>query len=175
MFLCVGPSMRNLLLLIVIVLAGGAGWYGGSWKGRDAIQALAKVKEVGQQAQAEHDKAVQDLKQSTANLLTDYQKGQKARDAAHAREKSKLDAELANRDKTIAALRNERQGKQTEIERIEVRLAGTTFSEERLRLRDEIARLKKDLAEKQAQIDGFECTKMLVPAQLLTPLQGRLP
>ena len=162
-------------MLIVVVLAGSAGWYGGSWKGRDAVQALAKVKELGRQARTEHDKAVQDLKQSTANLIADYRKGQKARDAAHAREKSKLDSELANRDNTIANLRNERRDKQTEIDKREVQLTGTTLPEERQRLLDEIARLKKDLAEKQAQIDGFECTKVPVPAQLLTPLQGSIP
>jgi len=53
--------MQNLIYLIIMALAGGAGWYGGSWKGRDAIQALDKAKAVGEQAIAERDKLDRDL------------------------------------------------------------------------------------------------------------------
>ena len=161
--------------MIVILLAGGAGWYGGSWWGRDAIQALAKVNELGRQARAEHDKVARDLKQSTADQIAKYEQDQKRRDAAHIREKRKLDAELANRDRTIARLRSERQGQQTQIAKTEMRLADTTQSEERQRLLGEITRLQKSLADRQAQIEGFECTKVPVPATLLTPLQGGFP
>src|SRR3990167_1673111 len=68
--------MQNLIYLIIMALAGGAGWYGGSWKGRDAIQALDKAKAVGEQAIAERDKLDRDLKQSLARLTNEFQQGQ---------------------------------------------------------------------------------------------------
>ena len=37
--------MGKLVLLIAMVLAGAAGYYIGSWSGRDALQALSKAKE----------------------------------------------------------------------------------------------------------------------------------
>ena len=48
---------------------------------------------------------------------------------------------------------------------------GTT-AEERQRLLAENARLKQEVADKETQIAGFECSKLPVPAPLLSPLQG---
>ena len=79
--------MQNLIYLIIMVLAGGAGWYGGSWKGRDAIQALDKAKTVGEQAIAERDKLDRDLKQSLARLTNEFAQGQQQRDAEHVKGK----------------------------------------------------------------------------------------
>ena len=165
--------MQNLIYLIIMVLAGGAGWYGGSWKGRDAIQALDKAKAVGEQAIAERDKLDRDLKQSLARLTNEFAQGQQQRDAEHVKVKDELTGALAQRDKTIAALGRARDGGQATIRRNEARIQDTgTSAEERQRLLAENARLKQEVADKETQIAGFECSKLPVPAPLLSPLQG---
>jgi small-conductance mechanosensitive channel len=165
--------MQNLIYLIIMALAGGAGWYAGSWKGRDAIEALDKAKAVGEQAIAERDKLDRDLKQSLARLTSEFQQGQQQRDAEHAKVKDELTGALAQRDKTIAALGRARDSSRAAIRSNEARIqdAGTS-AEERQRLLAENARLKQEVADKETQIAGFECSKVPVPAPLLSPLQG---
>ena len=75
--------MRNLVLLIVMALAGAGGWYVGSWSGRDAIAALAKAKDLGEQAQTEHDKTVKSLNQKLAGLTGEFEQGQKKLEDEH--------------------------------------------------------------------------------------------
>ncbi|MDO9285519.1 MAG: hypothetical protein Q7U26_11515 [Aquabacterium sp.] len=165
--------MQNLIYLIIMALAGGAGWYAGSWKGRDAIEALDKAKAVGEQAIAERDQLDRDLKQRVARLTSEFQQGQQQRDAEHAKVKDELTGALAQRDKTIAALGRARDSSQATIRSNEARLQdATTSAEERQRLLADNARLKQEVADKETQIAGFECSKVPVPAPLLTPLQG---
>lgn len=165
--------MKYLVLLIIMALSGAAGWYGGSWRGRDAIQALAKEKAMAEQAVAARDKVEGELKQNLAKLTADYQQGQAQRDAEHAKARSDLTVALASRDKTIADLGRVRDTRQSEIARLkqQAELVGTS-PEERLRLQAEIDRLKRDVADKETQIAGFECSKVPVPGPLLAPLQG---
>lgn len=165
--------MQNLIYLIIMALAGGAGWYAGSWKGRDAIEALDKAKAVGEQAIAERNQLDRDLKQSLARLTSEFQQGQQQRDAEHAKVKDELTGALAQRDKTIATLGRARDSSQAAIRRNEARIQETGISaEERQRLLAENNRLKQEVADKETQIAGFECSKLPVPAPLLTPLQG---
>ena len=59
--------MQNLIYLIIMALAGGAGWYAGGWKGRDLQQAVDKAKAVAEEAVAARDKIERDLKASQAD------------------------------------------------------------------------------------------------------------
>ena len=165
--------MQNLIYLIILVLAGGAGWYAGSWKGRDAIEALDKAKAVGEQAIAERDKLDRDLKQNLARLTSEFETVRQQRDAEHARVTSELTGALAQRDKTIADLNRVRDSSRAAIRRNEGLIKdASTSAEERQRLQAENARLKQEVADKETQIAGFECSKVPVPAPLLSPLQG---
>jgi chromosome segregation ATPase len=165
--------MQNLIYIIIMALAGGAGWYAGSWKGRDAIEALDKAKAVGEQAIAERNQLDRDLKQSLARLTNEFQQGQQQRDAEHAKVKDELTGALVQRDKTIAALGRARDSSQAAIRSNEARIQDTGISAvERQRLLAENARLKQEVADKETQIAGFECSKLPVPAPLLSPLQG---
>jgi len=165
--------MKYLVLLIIMALSGAAGWYGGSWRGRDAIQALEKAQAMAKEAVAERDKREGELKQTLAQRTAEYQQGQAQRDADHAKVRGDLTAALAGRDKTIADLGRARDSRQAEIARLKAQSeqVGTT-PEEKLRLQAEIDRLKRDVADKETQIAGFECSKVPVPEKLLTPLQG---
>jgi len=165
--------MQNLIYLIIMALAGGAGWYGGSWQGRDAITALGQAKAVGAQAIAERDKLQLDLKQELARLTGEFQQGQQQRDTDHAIQATALKTALASSDKTVTELRRVQSGKQTEITRLAAQAADlATAPAERLRLQAEVARLQREVQDRETQIAGFECSKVAVPAELLSPLQG---
>ena len=56
--------MQNLIYLVIMALAGAAGWYAGSWKGRDAVEAVARYQKLGEDAEAA-------LKQAKGQLQTD--------------------------------------------------------------------------------------------------------
>ncbi len=164
--------MQNLIYLLIMALAGGAGWYGGSWRGRDAINALQQAKVVGQQAIVERDKLQAELQQTVTRLTSEFQQGQQARDAAHAQQASQLNAALASRDKKIVELGRSRDGKQADIVRIQAQInSSSTAPDERQRLQAEVNRLSQEVRDKETQIAGFECTKVAVPAELLLPLQ----
>lgn len=164
--------MRNLVLLIVMVLAGGAGWWAGSWKGRDAIAALEKAKELGEQAQKAQVAETQALKKQLESIGAEFEAKQKARDAEFASAKGALDSALAGRDKTIAALQRSSGSKQTRIVEIEKRVADPTLpSAERGALQSEIDRLRAEVSAERARVAGLECSKVPVPAELLAPLR----
>ena len=179
--------MRNLVLLIVALLAGAAGWYVGSWSGRDAIQALAKAKVLGEQAQVAHDKAVKGLNDQLAGLGAEYAQGKKSLEDAHAQAKREFSTVLAGRDQRIADLGRVRTSTQTQLAGLKQALAnaGTATGtgtgsgatpQDRERLQADIARLEKQVADQQTLIAGLECSKVAVPAELLAPLRlGSLP
>lgn len=165
--------MQKLIYLIIMALAGAAGWYAGSWKGRDAIAALDKAKAVGEQAIAERDKLQQDLQQNLAKLTAEFEKGQQQRDAEHQQVTARLKDELDKSEGTIKLLKQARDVKQTEIRRLAAMIdSKATSPDERIKLQAQIAALQKDVADKEAKIAGFECTKVPVPTELLSPLQG---
>lgn len=172
--------MRNLVLLIVALLAGAAGWYGGSWSGRDAIQALAKAKALGEQAQAEHAKAVKGLNDQLAGLGADYAQGKKSLEDAHAQAKREFSTVLAGRDQRIADLGRVRTTTQTQLAGLKQALAnagtgtgtaGGATAQDRERLQADINRLEKQVADQQTLIAGLECSKVAVPGELLAPLR----
>ncbi len=168
--------MRNLVLLIVMVLAGAAGWYAGSWSGKDAIAALAKAKDLGEQAQAEHDKVVKGLNQRLAGLSSEFEQGQKKLETEHAQAKAEFNAVLAGRDQRIAELGKVRSVTQTRIVTLQQAVASPTIDpEERNRLQAEITKLEKTVTDQQTLIAGLECSKVAVPAELLAPLRGGQP
>lgn len=168
--------MGKLLLLVVMVLAGVTGWTVGSWSGRDARQALAKAKDLGEQAQTEHDKAVKALNQRIASMTADFERDSKKLADDHASAKAELSAALANRDQRIADLVRTRGGAQSQIAALRQAASSASVSpEERLRLQAEITRLQQQVADQQTLIAGLECSKVQVPAELLAPLRVGSP
>jgi predicted nucleic acid-binding Zn-ribbon protein len=157
-------------LLIVAVLAGAAGWSIGSWSGRDALQALSKAKDLGEQAQTEHDKVVKALNQRIEAMSADFAQDKKKLDDDHARAKTDFNAVLANRDQRIADLGRARSGAQSQIAALQ-QAATSAPPEDRARLQAEITRLQKTVADQQTLVAGLECSKVQVPAELLAPLR----
>ena len=168
--------MQKLLLLIMAILAGGGGWYIGSWSGRDAIQALAAAKDLGKQAEAAHDKAQKALNKQLTDLNDQFQTGQKKLEDEHSRAKAEFATVLAGRDQRIADLGKARTGTQTRIVTLQQAVVQPGISaEERAKLQTEIDRLKKEVDDQKILIAGLECSKVTVPAELLAPMRRGQP
>ena len=168
--------MQKILLLVVAILAGLGGWYVGSWKGRDAIQALDKAKDLGQQAEAAQAKTQKALDKQIADLTQQFQSSQKKLEDEHSQAKAEFATVLAGRDKRIADLGKTRSVTQTRIVTLEASAAQPGISaEERARLQTEIDRLKKEVDDQKVLIAGLECSKVAVPAELLAPLRRGQP
>ena len=121
---------------------------------------------------SERDKIERDLKASQADLVARFERDQQSRDANHAKVTDELKTALANSDKTVAELKRTRDGKQAQIRQNTVIIENKdTTAPERARLQAENDRLKAEVASQQAQIAGFECSKVPVPAKLLSPVQ----
>ena len=164
--------MQKLLLLIVALLAGVGGWTIGSWKGRDAIQALDRAKDAGKQAEDALAKAQKDLNQKIADLTDQHRASQQQLADAHDRARAEFASTLAGRDQRIADLGKVRVGTQTRIVTLQQQVAQPGLStEERARLQAEIDRLSKEVDAQKTLIAGLECSKVAVPAELLAPLR----
>ena len=168
--------MQKLLLLIVALLAGVGGWTIGSWKGRDAIQALDKAKDAGKQAEDALAKAQKDLNQKIADLTDQHRASQQQLAETHDRARAEFASTLAGRDQRIADLGKVRVGTQTRIVTLQQQVTQPGLStEERARLQAEIDRLSKEVDAQKTLIAGLECSKVAVPAELLAPLRRGQP
>ena len=168
--------MQKLLVLIVAILAGLGGWTIGSWKGRDAIQALEKAQDLGKQAEAAQDKAQKALNQQIAELNAKFQADQKRLEDEHQRAKAEFDTVLAGRDRRIAELGKVRTTTQTRIVTLEQKAAEPGLTQEaRDALLADIDRLKREVDAQKTLIAGLECSKVAVPDELLAPLRRGQP
>ena len=164
--------MKNITLIIVMLVAAIAGYFFGSYSGRNAKEALANAQVAAELATKDHDKTVKELNDRLAKLDSDYEIDKKARDASYEKQKIKWAELLAGRDKRITELSKESSGTGAEIERLRRSLKGMTSPEERQRMNERIAKLEKELKDQQTLIAGLECSKVPVPQEMLDRLKG---
>lgn len=164
--------MRNLVLLIAMVAAGVAGWWAGSWKGRDAIAALEKAKTIGEQVQTAHAQETAALKSRLEAIGAEFAQQQKAREEQFAGARQALETALSGRERTLLALRSSSAGKALQLAEVQKAAeAPGRSAEERAAMQAEIVRLKTELDAERLRAAGLECTKVAVPEELLTPLR----
>ena len=164
--------MKYVVVLMVILLAGGAGWLLGSRSGADAREALARAQELGKQVQHAHEQETTSLKQQLAKIKADFDQGQQAREAQHAQSKQALDAALAGRDKTIADLNRSVARQQARLTFLQQQLNNPSLPmAERATLKGEVDRLNDELQQERQRVQGVQCSKVPVPDELLQPLR----
>lgn len=161
--------MKNLLLLLVLVCGLAAGYFVGDYRGKEARLALEKAIETGRTVEREREAALLALKKELDEINTKYRhdldasrQDYAARSAEWERAKAGLDETIRRQsDKLAAANRN--------IEQLTSRL-GASSGPERERLEQEIARLRKQSAELQRELEGNRCLKTAVPRSVLEAL-----
>ncbi len=168
--------MGKLVLLIAMALAGAAGWFGGGWSGRHAVAELAEAKALGKQSREAHDEIVKGLNQKLAGMGSDFAQDQKKRDDAHVKSQAELSGLLGQRDQRIAELGRVKGSTQTRLVSLRQAAAAPGVSPElHAQQIAQIAQLEKTVIDQQIMIQGFECTKIAVPADLLAVFRAGQP
>ena len=166
--------MQNLIYLIIMALAGGAGWYAGSWKGRDAVEAVAKYQRLGEDAEAA-------LKQVKTQLQTDLAAKDAKFDAelkklndSHSQQIQSYDAKIAGNQAEITRLGKLSATGQARIADLTRRRDAAATVEEKKKFDTQIQ--AEVVAQKavEVEIDGRKCLPVPVPLAVLADWQSVL-
>jgi chromosome segregation ATPase len=163
--------MKYLVILIALVAGGISGYYLGAHQGKSAIEALDSLKQAAKQEKAESDKTINALKEGMAGLSAEHKNELARIEAEHKQQRAKLDAALAGKDKKIKDLSAKVNNNQQEIERLQLMAANVSDPEEKKKLQEEIARLKKEKLNLQSGVDGLKCLSVPAPDEILVRLQ----
>jgi hypothetical protein len=164
--------MQNLIYLILIVLAGGAGWMAGSWSGRDAKQALEGAKDMGKQVTVVRD-----------NLQTEIDTKLQTLKAEHDAEVQKLragfDAEtlvwkkqLADRPAEMKVLDQKIKAAQANVDKLQAERKLLTDPKQIAALNATIAQQQRDIEAARVRNEGLKCSQQPVPEDMLARLRG---
>lgn len=167
--------MQNLIYLVIMALAGAAGWYAGSWKGRDAVEAVARYQKLGEDAEAA-------LKQAKGQLQTDLA----AKDAkfgaelkklgeTHAQQIQSYDAKIAGNQAEIARLSKASLAGQARIADLTRRRDAATTPEEKKKLDTQLQAEVVVQKAVEVEITGRQCLPVQVPLAVLADWQGAKP
>jgi len=167
--------MQNLIYLIIMVLAGGAGWYGGSWKGRDAVQAVARYQKLGEEAQAALQQAKGQLQKDLADKDAKFDAEIKKLNESHTQQIQSFDAKIAGNTKEIARLTQVSAAGQSRIAGLVKQRDAAATPEEKKKLDTQIQ--AEVVAQKavEVEIDGRKCLPVPVPLAVLAEWQAVKP
>ena len=168
--------MTKWLMLIVAVLAGGGGWWLGSWSGRDALDSLAKARAEAQEAKAALGQAQGRLDKQLSQLQTQFVGDQQKLQESNSRAQAEFTRLLDSRDKRIADLSKSHTAAQGNINELAKVLAnpGTSAADRQL-VQGQIDALNQKLAQTAILLEGFNCSKVPVPPDLLRPMREAQP
>lgn len=162
--------MRNLVLIVAMVAAGLAGFFLGSWGGRSAKEALARVEASARESEAQFQKTTKELQTRLAALGSEHEQAtQKIKDDFKQQEDAFASA-VAARDQRITELQRSRKGIQAEIADARARLAAAKSEADRKAAEAEIGKLQKQEQVVVTTVEGEQCANVKVPPSLLTAL-----
>ena len=164
--------MQNLIYLILIALAGGAGWWAGGWKGRDALEAVAQYKKLGEDAQAELARTKGQLATDLAAKEASFQAELQQLAQTHAQQLQRYDGQLAGNQAEIARLAKASSAGQARIAELARQRDGAVTQAERLAIETKIRAAVAEQNAVQVEIDGRQCMAVPVPQVFLTEWQG---
>lgn len=164
--------MQNLIYLIIMALAGGAGWWAGSWKGRDAVEAVARYQKLGEEAQAALTQAKTQLATDLAAKDAKFDAELKKLGEAHAQQLQSYDSKLAGNQAEITRLSGLSKAGQTRIAELRASLATATTPKERETINTQIQAAVQAQTAVQVEIDGRQCMPVPVPLTFLAEWKG---
>lgn len=167
--------MQNLVYLILIVLSAGAGWYGGSWQGRDAVQAVAKYQKLGEDAQAALVQAKTQLQTDLAAKDAKFDAEIQKLTATHSQQVQSYDAKIAGNAQEISRLSRLSAAGQTRIATLIQQRESAATPDEKKKLETQIQ--AEVVAQKavEVEIDGRKCLPVPVPLAVLADWQAVKP
>ena len=167
--------MQNLIYLVIMALAGGAGWYAGSWKGRDAVDALARIAQSTVQAKEALQASDAKLKTDLAAQKAQFDAERAQLDAAHAQQTTSLQATIASNSQELAKLQKTSLGKQTEIARLTHERDAAKTPDEKKLLDTQLQVVVAEQKTVQVEIDGRQCLPVPVPLVVRADWRGAAP
>lgn len=167
--------MQNLIYLLVMALAGGAGWYAGSWKGRDAVEAVARYQKLGEEAQAALQQAQTRLQTDLAAKDAKFDAEMKKLADTHAQQLQGYDAKIAGNQAEIARLSRLSSAGQARIAQLTQQRDAAATPEQRRAIDTQLQ--AEVVAQKavQVEIDGRQCLAVPVPLAVLADWRGAQP
>lgn len=161
--------MRNIILLAVLICGLTAGYFVGSFRGRDAIEALKKEKETMATLEKERASIEANLKKDIASLEqkrnSEMSKAREEFDANSAKwEKSK-----ANLDATIKKQNAMLVSTNRDIDALSGKLSTATGAD-KAKLEADIARLRQQAQDIQVEADGTRCLQTKAPHDVIEAL-----
>lgn len=164
--------MQNLIDLIIMALAAGAGWYAVSWKGRDAVEAVARYQKLGEDAQAALQQAKTQLQTDLATKDATFDAELKKLTASHAQQIQSYDAKIAGNAQEIARLTQVSAAGQARIAGLVKQRDAAATPVEKKKLDTQIQ--AEVVAQKAVgvEIDGRRCLPVPVPLAVLADWQA---
>ncbi|MES2719115.1 MAG: hypothetical protein V4795_25365 [Pseudomonadota bacterium] len=167
--------MQNLIYLIIMALAGGAGWYAGSWKGRDAVEAVAKYQKLGEEAQAALQQAKTQLQTDLAAKDAKFDAELKQLTDSHAQQIQTYDLKIAGNAKEITRLSQVSAAGQTRIASLVKQRDAAATPEAKKQLDAQIQTAVVAQQAVEVEIDGRKCLPVPVPLAVLADWHGVKP
>jgi len=167
--------MQNLIYLIIMVLAGGAGWMAGGWSGKADREALAKIEKSTIEAKAAFDKTEASLRADLASQRSQAEAERQKLAADHAEQTAGFKALVAGNTAEIARLKRTSADKESQIKGLRVDLEQAPTPEARKALEDRIKALEADRTTLVTEINGRECLPVQVPLPVLAKWRGGQP
>lgn len=159
--------MQNLIYLIIMALAGGAGWYIGSWKGRDAVEAVARYQKIGEEAQAALAQAKTQLANDLAAKDAKFDAEMKKLAETHAQQLQGYDAKVAGNQAEIARLSKVSSAGQARIAELQKQRDAATTQQQRDALDAQIKTAEATQKAVEVEITGRGCMPVAVPLAFL--------
>ena len=165
--------MRNFVLLLVLVCGLASGYFIGDWRGKDARKALEMAIETGKTLEREREAAIVALKKDLDDINAKYRRDMEANRKDYETRSIAWDRTKAELDKTIKRQTEKLAESNRNIDDLTAKLGGSVGAEKE-RLKQEIARLRKQNAELQREAEGNRCLKTQVPRSVLDALGGAI-
>lgn len=167
--------MQNLIYLIIMVLAGGAGWYAGGWSGRDAVAAVQEYKQKGEQAEAALKLAEVKLKDGLAAQQAKFDAERQKLGDAQLQQTKSYEATIAGNQQQIAALSKQSAGKLADIARLTKQRDDAKTPEARKAAEVQLQTVVVEQKAVQTEIDGRQCLPVPVPLAVLADWRAVQP
>ncbi len=167
--------MQNLIYLIIMVLAGGAGWMAGSWSGKADRETLAKIEKSTVDAKAAFDKTEAGLRADLASQRSQAEAERQKLAADHAEQTAGFKALIAGNTAEITRLKRTSADKESQIKGLIVERDAAKTPEARKVIEDKIKVVEADRTAVVTEINGRECLPVPVPLPVLVKWRGGQP
>jgi len=167
--------MQNLIYLVIMALAGAAGWYAGSWKGRDAVEAVARYQKLGEDAEAALKQAKGQLQTELAAKDAKFDAELKKLGETHAQQIQSYDTKIAGNQAEIARLSKASVAGQARIADLTRRRDAAATPEAKKKLDTQLQAEVVVQKAVEVEITGRQCLSVQVPLAVLADWQGVKP